>query len=142
MTTLICVGFTAVLGLGGLFITLVLFVIANYCYQAGLIFYDALLPVVSTPENRGRIGGIGIGLGYFGSFIGIGTGLLILARDPSAKPMVFQATAALFLLFVLPCFFLVREPPKLDARPLGWAALRGAVERLASLLAGSASIPV
>jgi len=117
-------------------------VIANYCYQAGLIFYDALLPVVSTPENRGRIGGIGIGLGYFGSFIGIGTGLLILARDPSAKPMVFQATAALFLLFVLPCFFLVREPPKLDARPLGWAALRGAVERLASLLAGSASIPV
>ncbi len=63
VTTLICVGFTAVLGLGGLFITLVLFVIANYCYQAGLIFYDALLPVVSTPENRGRIGGIGIGLG-------------------------------------------------------------------------------
>jgi len=56
--------------------------------------------------------------------------------------MVFQATAALFLLFALPCFFLVREPPKLDAQPLGWAALRGAVERLASLLAGSASIPV
>ena len=48
VTTLTCVGFTAMLGTGGLLPSLVLFVVANYMFQAGLIFYDSLLPVVST----------------------------------------------------------------------------------------------
>ena len=38
-----------------------LFVVANVLYQAGLQFYDALLPEVSTEANRGRISGIGVG---------------------------------------------------------------------------------
>ena len=75
ITTVVCVVFTSLLGLGGLAWSLVFFVIANYMFQAGLIFYDALLPVVSTEENRGKIGGFGIGLGYMGSFIGVGSGL-------------------------------------------------------------------
>jgi UMF1 family MFS transporter len=130
VTTVLCVCFTALLGQGGIRTTLLLFVIANFCYQAGLIFYDALLPAVSTPENRGRIGGIGVGVGYVGSFVGIGTGLFILSNDPTAKPLVFQATAALFLLFALPCFFLVREPRRADAQPLGLQAVGAAVGEL------------
>ena len=50
--TIVCVGFTAALGTGGLMITLVFFVIANYFFQASLIFYDATLSVVST-HRRG-----------------------------------------------------------------------------------------
>lgn len=141
VTTLLCVAFTALLGQGGLGTTLLLFVVANFCYQAGLIFYDALLPAVSTPENRGRIGGIGVGVGYVGSFVGVGIGLLILSSDPGAKPLVFQVTAALFLLFALPCFFLVREPRRLDARPFGADAVGEALRQLRQTVARVRAYP-
>ena len=66
ITTLICVAFTALLGYEKegwskstiLTASLVFFVVANYFYQAGLIFYDSTLATISTPGNRGRIGGI------------------------------------------------------------------------------------
>lgn len=108
VSTLVCVGFTALLGTGGLLLSLILFIIANYFYQAGLIFYDSTLPVVSTPENRGKVGGLGIGLGYLGSFIGVGMGLLLLEK--MGYPFIFRMSALLFLLFALPMFLFVREP--------------------------------
>jgi UMF1 family MFS transporter len=37
-TTVVCCVFTAVLGTGGLWLSLVVFVVANYFYQGGLIF--------------------------------------------------------------------------------------------------------
>lgn len=120
VSTLLCVGFTLLLGTGGLAATLVLFVAANYCFQSGLIFYDATLPLVSTPRNRGRVGGLGIGLGYVGSFLGVAVGLATV--DRLGYPFVFRATALLFLLFAIPIFLLVREPrapatpPRLDVR--------------------------
>ncbi|MDP8924519.1 MAG: MFS transporter [Chloroflexota bacterium] len=129
-STLVCVALTALLGQGGLEFTLALFVIANYAYQAGLIFYDALLPAVSTAENRGRIGGIGVGVGYLGSFVGVGVGLLVLEVYQGTKPLVFQLTALLFLLFALPCFFFVREPARADAKRFGLASVRGALAEL------------
>lgn len=133
-TTLLCVALTLFIGQGSLIASLLLFVVANYFYQAGLIFYDALLPVVSTPETRGRIGGIGVGVGYLGSFLGVGTGLLILSWNPDGRPLIFQMTAILFLLFALPCFLFVREPRRLDAKPIGPDTLRLAVGELAHTL--------
>ena len=65
VSTLICVTFTLVLAQSGFTIAIVCFIIANIAYQAGLQFYDALLPEVSTEQNRGRIGGIGRGFFHF-----------------------------------------------------------------------------
>lgn len=112
VSTLLCIAFTLTLGMGGLFLSLVLFAAANYFYQAGLIFYDSLLPAVSTEETRGRVGGLGVGVGYLGSVIGIGTGLLLLSSTPSSSEyvQVFRATGLLFLVFSVPAFFLIREP--------------------------------
>jgi UMF1 family MFS transporter len=107
-STAICVGLTSLLGTWGVATTLVLYVGANYCFNAGLIFYDATLPVVSTPENRGRVGGFGIGIGYFGSFAGVLTGILLL--DSIGYVGVFRVTAVLFALFAVPIFVFVREP--------------------------------
>lgn len=116
-STLICVGLTFFLGTESLARSLVFFAIANIGYQAGLQFYDALLPEVSTEENRGRIGGIGIGVGYLGGLIGILVGRAILAgvdtlpqaAQTERYALVFRVTAILFLLFALPCFLFVRE---------------------------------
>lgn len=125
-STLLCVTFTALLGTAGLFWSLVFFVVANYMFQAGLIFYDSLLPEVSTPENRGRVGGLGIGLGYMGSFIIVGLGLMIVKDElPASYITMFRLTALLFLIFALPCFFFVRERPRRTAG-LSWRAVTGA----------------
>ncbi|MDP9357931.1 MAG: hypothetical protein M3R02_22135, partial [Chloroflexota bacterium] len=99
LSTVVCCCFTALLGMGGLALSLVFFVIANYFFQAGLIFYDTLLPSVSTEANRGRIGGLGVGVGYGGSLIGVVLGLAVLAVDPNGRPLIFKLTALLFLLF-------------------------------------------
>ena len=108
--TIACVGFTAALGTGGLMTTLVFFVIANYFFQASLIFYDATLPVVSTPQTRGIVGGFGVSIGYLGSFTGVLTGLLLLGRIGHVG--VFRVTALLFLLFAIPIFLFVKEPDR------------------------------
>jgi UMF1 family MFS transporter len=110
VSTLGCVTLTALLGTPGLAGTLALFVFANYFFQAGLVFYDATLPLVSTPETRGRVGGIGIGIGYVGSFIGVATGLALEARFGYVP--IFRATALLFLLFAIPIFLFVKEPKR------------------------------
>lgn len=118
ISTAICVAFTALLGAGSLGMSLAFFVVANLAYQSGLQFYDALLPEVSTDATRGRVGGLGIGLGYVGAFIGLFTARWLLgdvdalptAAEQSARfRLVFQVTAALFVVFALPCFIFVRE---------------------------------
>ncbi len=110
-STLACVGLTFFLGTRSLLLALFLFAAANVFFQAGSVFYDALLADVSTEANRGRVGGLGVGLGYLGSFLGVGTGILLTARlgESAAKPAIFQATAVGFLLFSIPCFLFVRE---------------------------------
>lgn len=120
-STLICVGFTLLLARFGFWPTVLCFIVANVAYQAGLQFYDALLPEVSTEENRGRIGGIGVGVGYTGSYFAVGIGLAVGSDD---KAFLFTAIALAFLLFSLPCFFFVRERGNPRPRPIGWAMIR------------------
>jgi UMF1 family MFS transporter len=114
-TTIGCCVLTALLGLGGLWVSLAIFIGANIFYQAGLLFYDTLLPSVSTPENRGRVGSLGVGLGYLGSLVGIGIGALTLALRPDDDVWIFRVTALAFFLLALPCFLFVRERPRASA---------------------------
>jgi UMF1 family MFS transporter len=139
ISTLVCCAGTFLLGTTGVFLALVIFIVANVFYQSGLIFYDALLPEVSTKENVGRVGGLGVGIGYMGSFIGVLMGLIVLENllgltvlenNPAEKPLVFKLTAVLFLLFALPCFFWVRERPRAGKLMLGKKAAGRAVQDL------------
>ena len=120
VSTLLCVACTSLLGRLGFWPTMVAFLVANAAYQAGLQFYDAMLPDVSTTANRGRISGIGVGVGYFGSFVALGLGLL--TADMSLR---FTLVAAGFLLFAMPCFLFVRERGNADPRPVfSWRMIR------------------
>ena len=115
VSTVVCVAFTALLARSGFNVTAVFFVIANVAYQAGLQFYDAMLPEVSHEGNRGKISGIGVGVGYLGSFVAVGLGLWLGTAD---KPLLFTTIAGLFLLFALPCFLFVRERGNANPRPV------------------------
>jgi UMF1 family MFS transporter len=134
-STLICCGCTLLLGRGPYLLSAILFVVANAAYQAGLQYYDALLPEVTTEENRGRISGIGVGIGYMGSYLAIGIGLAFGTGD---FPRLFTIIAVAFLLLSLPCFFWVRERGNPHPRPIfGWTMIRESTRQtLETLRAG------
>lgn len=137
-STLICVFFTALLARAGFTLTAIFFVIANIAYQAGLQFYDALLPDVSTEENRGRIGGIGVGVGYLGSYLAVGLGFLI---DAENKPLLFLAIAGAFLAFAIPCFLFVEERGNPNPRPIDLAMVRQSTRETIRTLRSSQEYP-
>lgn len=105
-STVLCVLATFVLARGGFTVTAVCFIVANICYQAGLQFYDSLLPEVSDLSNRGKIGGIGVGVGYLGSYLAVGASLAFGTERPE---LLFALYAAGFAVFAVPCFLFVRE---------------------------------
>jgi MFS transporter, UMF1 family len=134
-STVVCCTCTALLARGPYWTSALLFVVANAAYQAGLQFYDALLPEVTTEENRGRIGGVGIGVGYFGSYLAVGLGFLV---PPENRVLLFGLIALTFLLFATPCFLFVRERINLRPRPIfGWTMIReSTAETIRTLRAG------
>jgi UMF1 family MFS transporter len=137
-STVICVFFTALLARAGFWGTALLFVIANVAYQAGTQFYDAMLPEVSNEENRGRIGGIGVGIGYLGSYLAVALGLVLHTQD---KPRLFLAIAAAFLLFSLPCFLWVKERGNPRPRPIDWGMVRDSTSQTLRTLRSGRQYP-
>ncbi|HUF17304.1 MAG TPA: MFS transporter [Thermoanaerobaculia bacterium] len=115
---------------------LMIFAFANIGYQLGLVGYNSLLTSVSTPADRGRTSGIGVALGYVGSFLGMTLVFPFVDGERFAKlpaPLqdlvnrftlfemtgeagliranAFIPTAILFAVFSIPIFARVREQP-------------------------------
>ena len=112
--TAICVTGTVAIGVVDIRLGLVAFAVANFAYQAALIYYDALLPDVARPITRGRLSGIGVALGYCGTLL---VGVLLLVgistdADGASTSATFALVAGLFLVFAAPFFLLVSEAPR------------------------------
>jgi UMF1 family MFS transporter len=124
---------TALIGFVDIGLGLLTFAIANFAYQAALIYYDALLPDVARPDRRGRLSGVGVALGYTGTIV---SGLLFrFTTDAEGTSTIasFLLVASMFALFAAPLFVVVQE-----RRPAGerfrvveavraWAQLRTTV---------------
>lgn len=117
----IAVGIMPLIPPGFLMGTLILFVIANFSYEAGQPFYNSLLYSVSEGAQARFVSGVGVALGYVGSVVGMlivlpfVTGSLFSLDVPflegGGKTAAFLPTAVLFMLFALPLFFWVKEKP-------------------------------
>ncbi|MCK4385269.1 MAG: MFS transporter, partial [candidate division Zixibacteria bacterium] len=100
-------------------LALTFFVVANFCYEGGLVFYNALLPEVSTKGNIGKVSGLGVSLGYVGAIVGLllvkpfveGSlfGMKIPFTGEGGREKAFIPTALFFLLFSLPIFLWIKE---------------------------------
>jgi UMF1 family MFS transporter len=115
--TVLCVVPTALIGLVDIWLGLLAFAMANFAYQAALIYYDAILPDVARPEKRGRLSGIGVGLGYLGTIV---SGLLLRFTTDDQGLITaasFVLVASLFAVFAIPLFLIVRERPRTDPTP-------------------------
>jgi UMF1 family MFS transporter len=122
------------------------FVLANYTYQAAQPFYNAMMPDLVPPEERGRLSGIGTAVGYVGTIVGL---LLVFPFFSGAIPLfgalpqevmsflrsavpftehagrvsTFVPTALLFFLFSLPLILFCRDHnPRQERVPVAWRA--------------------
>jgi UMF1 family MFS transporter len=125
--TMVCISATGALGLGAsLPLALVLFAVANYAYHGGLVFYNALLPAVSSKRQWGRVSGLGVGLGYAGAICGVIMVIPFVSGGlwrwdvpflaGGGTVAAFLPTAILVFIFSLPLFVWVKE----DARKESW----------------------
>jgi UMF1 family MFS transporter len=98
----------------------VLFVVANVGFESALVFYNAFLPDIAPPDKQGRVSGLGFGVGYAGSAVG----LLLAGQLVDTIELVWVMVAAFFFLFSIPAFlFLPKDEP--GEMPLGEAVLWG-----------------
>ena len=116
-TYAMCVAGTAMLYFatpGRVGLALAMFVLSFVGFSFGENLAGAFLPEISTPDNIGKISGLGWGIGYFG-----GLGSLVLVRPllaggnveanlPSLR-LAWLATAVFFLVAALPTFLFLKE---------------------------------
>ena len=108
--TFTCIVATLLLGVGGLFASLMLFALAVVAINVATIFYNAMLAEVSTEANRGTIGGLGVAVGYLGAIAAVVLGLTLVADQ--GYEMGFRAVGLLYLLIAVPLLVLLKERPR------------------------------
>jgi MFS transporter, UMF1 family len=99
---------TVLIGPSPALVGALLFTMANFAYQAALIYYDATLSAISYPETRGKLSGIGVGVGYMGTIFAAVT--LILLGITEIPDPIFPIAGVLFAVFAVPIFLVVRDP--------------------------------
>jgi UMF1 family MFS transporter len=135
--TLLCVLSTA-----GLFFVqesmivagIILLILANIGFEAGLVFYDAFLPEIATERSYGRVSGYGFAMGYLGSLITLLIAMPLYSGgfEPANLLNVrlsFLIAAGMFLVFALPLFIVVPDKQrhaslKLDFVKIGIGRIR------------------
>lgn len=136
LLTILAVAFTIGLNFSGsLVIVVALFIAANYTYQAALVFYNALLPVVSVGRGAGKVSGYGVAAGYVGAVITLVVLTYFVSDAEVVKSLLgplggwmdtggqrnsntFLPTAILYLIFSLPAFFFVPDRAVREPRPV------------------------
>lgn len=122
--TLLCIVSTALLyflSAGDILWGLVLFILANIGFEAGLVFYDAYLPELTTVKNYGRVSGYGFAMGYLGSLA------ILLIAYPFIKQNLIRETfplsALFFLIFAAPLFLVLSDSRKKIDKPRSYIAI-------------------
>jgi MFS transporter, UMF1 family len=76
--------------------------LANFAFESAQVYYNAYLPEIAPPERRGFVSGLGFGIGYAGSIIGLLVALVFVNRG--TLDLVWLWVAAFFLVFSVPAF--------------------------------------
>ena len=116
-----------------------LFVVANIGFEGGLVFYDAFLPGLTARNTYGRVSGYGFAMGYLGALAVLIIVNIILPESTHPDYLFFVRTsfvvaAVFFLVFSLPLFLFVHEPP-VGVRTSGSLLKAGMSEAIATFRA-------
>ncbi len=97
-------------GKGDVLPGLLLFILANIGFEAGLVFYDAFLPEITAPKNYGRVSGYGFAMGYFGSLVTLALAFPFIRNN--LVRITFPMSALFFLIFASPLFLFLPDSRK------------------------------
>jgi UMF1 family MFS transporter len=97
-----------------------LFMVSNIAIAATLVFYDSLLPHIASPDEIDRVSTSGYAMGYVGGGVLLAINLAwILSPGTFGLPdaiagikLSFVSVAAWWLVFSIPLFRRVHEPPR------------------------------
>jgi len=119
LTTVGCVGGTALLGLAGpgdLWLACLLIVLSNFFYGTGENVVAAFLPELARGEALGKVSSWGWSLGYIGGLVSLAACLAYVkwaqAHGHAAHqfvPVTMLITAAIFAIASLPTFLFLKE---------------------------------
>lgn len=111
--TLACIVSTSLLffvNKGDVFLGLLLFIIANVGFEAGLVFYDSFLPEITAPKNFGRVSGYGFAMGYLGSLTTLALVYPFIKSNMIKE--TFPLSALVFFIFAIPLFIFIKDNRK------------------------------
>ncbi len=129
-------------GNGDWLLAAVLFVVANIGVSGSFVFYDSLLPHVASDAEMDRVSSAGYALGYLGGGVLLAVNLAWilkpawfgLADAGVASRLSFLSVALWWLLFAIPLFRYVPEPPVRAPSAGGGSALTTSLRQLAMTL--------
>ena len=122
---------------GQWFLASAVFVFASVGFAGGLTFYDSLIVGVAERSKLDFVSGYGYSLGYLGGgLLFAGNVLMVMRPDlfgfesvSQAARFSFLTVAGWWLLFALPIFLFVPEPPS-PGSVGGWSAVREGLAQL------------
>jgi len=112
--TVIFTGLLYFVRAGDIRMGMIFFIIANYGFNSGNVFYNALLPEITSRDNMGKISGLGWGVGYMGGLLSLVLVLPLVHNNLTR--WVFPTIAAFFGLFAIFTFVLLREVSRTSKR--------------------------
>lgn len=79
-----------------------LIALANFGFESAQIYYNAYLPEIAPPDRLGTVSGLGFGIGYLGSIVG----LVVALPLAGAKQfdLLWLVVAGFFAVFAVPAF--------------------------------------
>ncbi|HEX7477952.1 MAG TPA: MFS transporter [Polyangiales bacterium] len=144
-----CIGTAALYGVGkgDWQSATALYVAATLGFSGSLVFYDALLVSVATPEESDRVSLLGYGLGYLGGGLLFAVNVLMtlkpaifgLADASASVRWSFVMVGAWWAVFTWPLLRSVREPHAAGLQP---GAARRAVVQVVQTLRRVRAMPV
>ena len=104
---------------GDWMLALVLFMIANVGVAGSIVFYESLLPHLVPANELDRVSSAGYAIGYLGGGVLLAINLLMIQKPAmfgipdggTAVRLAFVSVAVWWLLFSIPLFRHVAEPP-------------------------------
>ncbi|MCC7131141.1 MAG: MFS transporter [Gemmatimonadales bacterium] len=126
---------------GDVWLAILLIVIGNTGFMLSEAFCSSFLPDLATPENMGKISGLGWGIGYLGGLASVFiASQVIIKADPTSQlatyvaqnQLAMLAMAVFFMVAATPTFALVRNrslpAPGFERATLGQLVRAGVAE--------------
>jgi len=126
-TAVFFTGLLYFIGEGDYWLGALFFIIANVSFASSNVFYNALLPEITTDENIGRVSGWGWGLGYIGGGLLLLINLIMLeypkligfSSGTFTVSHCFLSVSVWWGVFAIPLFLWVQERAEKRKLPAG-----------------------